>query len=107
MTEIEKRLKEIELEFNNDSLIWTHLEEDDLLVTKSKNSRYIIGVKRFNSKTNMIDVKFIYSLQSDSFYPDDGNESPDRVERCPSSEEVDRLTKNVKYQIYLSTDEHQ
>lgn len=98
-----KILAEIEAEFEKDPyLVWEFLEEDDLLITRSNRNSYIIGVRKYLKERRMIAVKFIYSLQTDTFYQDSGLESPEIVERGPSAREVEQLRTNVDYLTFVS-----
>lgn len=107
MEYITKFLKAIEAGFaKNPYLVWSYLEEGDLLVTRGKrtNTLYIICVKAYVPSKRMISVEFVYSLETDKFVvfsETTGWEKPEFVERAPIQKEVDQLMANVDFRNYL------
>ena len=99
---INEMLKEIEQEIQgNPNIIWTFLNENDLLLTKTGNNKYIVCVDRYLAPQNLIVIKFIYSLGSDTFYSDNGFDSPDNVDGYPNSSEIAQLYMNIDFLMYL------
>lgn len=103
MNYLEKILYSIEKDFLDDpNRIWEQLEEDDLLVTSTRGSKYIVSVDNYDSRNRIINIKFIYSIATNKFYGETGKESPSMVERGPTTEELTKLKSNPDYLIFIS-----
>lgn len=98
----DKLLRGVEIEYqSNPYLVWDELKRGDLLFIQLLSSRMLVGANYYNRFTNRIAIDFVYSLNTDTFYPGQGFEHPDMVERWANVREVKQINNNIDYLTWL------
>jgi hypothetical protein len=49
-------------------------------------------------------IRFVYSINTDTFYPDSGFERPDDIERWANVQEIEKLKRNIDYLTFISNE---